>query len=53
MTLPYLRHGRPTGRAEGPPEDRLRLAIHVCFGANEDVDGGAKPHHDELQWSLR
>ena len=24
LTLTYPCHGRPTGRAEGPPEDRLR-----------------------------
>jgi hypothetical protein len=26
-----------------------RLAIHVYSGASGDVDGGTKPHHDELK----
>src|SRR5208282_2628249 len=37
------RHGRPPGRAEGPPEDRLRPAIHdwLCRGKQRTYAGGS------------
>ncbi len=34
LTLTHSCHGRPTGRAEGPPEDRLRPATHDFAGGN-------------------
>ena len=39
-------HGRPTGRAKGPPEDRLRPATHVWTSWGKGVGGRAKPGHD-------
>jgi hypothetical protein len=37
------RHGRPTGRAAGPPEDRLRPAIHVCAALAKSWVAGPSP----------
>jgi hypothetical protein len=43
----HPRHGRPTGQADGPPEDRLRPAIHVFLaGPSERRGWRAFAHHD-------
>jgi hypothetical protein len=50
LTTPatFPRHARPTGRAEGPPEDRLRPGIHALLVGNEDVVGRNKSGHDDI-----